>query len=92
MSERPYTPESLGERWEISERQVRRMLASGHIKGFKLGKLWRISAQEVTSVEARQCLTSSSERIEDNSSPSGGTLEDIASAVRSARTTGSWLS
>ena len=38
LSERPYTPQRLAERWECSPQHVRKMLADGCLKGFKLGK------------------------------------------------------
>ena len=56
VNERPYTPESLAERWECSPQHVRKMLADGRLKGFKLGsRMWRISTTEVAKVEGDQC-------------------------------------
>ena len=45
---RPYTPETLAERWECSPELIRRMLKSGELQGFKVGgKLWRIRYEVV---------------------------------------------
>lgn len=44
--------ESLAERWDCSPQHIRKMLADGRLRGFKLGgKLWRVSAEEVARVE-----------------------------------------
>jgi excisionase family DNA binding protein len=52
---RPYTPESLAERWQCSKGFVYRMLKSGQLQGFKVGgKLWRIRHEVVEEFEARQ--------------------------------------
>jgi hypothetical protein len=85
MSERPYTPESLGERWSCSPEAVRKMLASERIKGFKLGKLWRIPAHEVQRIEA--CETSISDDTEASTPQSGTTKQDVDNVVRLARMT-----
>jgi excisionase family DNA binding protein len=53
-SRRPYTPETLAERWECSPAIVRRMLKAGELRGFKLGdKLWRIPASVVDEFESQ---------------------------------------
>ncbi|MCW0235304.1 MAG: helix-turn-helix domain-containing protein [Ferrovibrio sp.] len=52
-TQKPFSPETLAERWGCSSRHVRTLLKSGKIKGFQLGgKLWRISAAEVERIEA----------------------------------------
>ena len=85
MSERPYTSESLAERWECSPQHVRKMLADGRLKGFKLGnKMWRISTTEVEKIEEDQCEKPSSENIGANSA-SSTTKEGRGSAIHSAR-------
>jgi excisionase family DNA binding protein len=49
---RPFSPETLADRWECSARQIRKMLTAGDLNGFRLGgKLWRIPAAEVERVE-----------------------------------------
>jgi excisionase family DNA binding protein len=52
---RPYTPETLAERWGCSPELIKRMLKSGELQGFKLGaRLWRIRHEAVEEFEARQ--------------------------------------
>jgi excisionase family DNA binding protein len=85
VTERPYTPESLARRWGCSPQHVRKMLADGHLKGFKLGnKMWRISSTEVAKIEDDQREKPSSESIGANSA-SSTTKEDRGSAIRLAR-------
>ena len=48
---KPYTPESLAERWSCSAEQVRKMIHRGELCGFRLGKLIRIPAIEVERFE-----------------------------------------
>src|SRR5690348_13225165 len=51
---KPFTPESLGERWRCSAEKVRQMFHSGELAGFRLGKLIRIPAVEVERFECAQ--------------------------------------
>lgn len=51
--ERPYSPETLGERWGCSAEKVRLMVRNGELPGFRLGKLIRIPAAEVERYECR---------------------------------------
>lgn len=50
---RPFTPETLAERWQCSTGVIYRMLSSGQLPGFKIGKLWRIRAEDVEEFESR---------------------------------------
>ena len=85
VNDRPYTPETLAERWECSPQHVRKMLADGRLKGFKLAsRMWRISTTEVAKDEEDQCETLSSENIGANSALSTP-REHRGSANRSAR-------
>ncbi len=68
MSEKPYTPETLAERWGCSSEKVRQMYHRGQLKAFRLGKLIRIPAIEVQRYEC-QFLTSSSPTEENSRSP-----------------------
>lgn len=63
MAERPYSPETLADRWGCSAEKVRLMYRSGELAGFRLGKLIRIPANEV-------------ERYECQNTPSPGTEDD----------------
>lgn len=51
MSDRPYSPATLADRWQCSAQLVRNMLERGEIKGFRHGKMWRIPAAEVARFE-----------------------------------------
>lgn len=48
---RPYSPETLGERWSCSSETIRKMYHAGKLRGFRLGKLIRITADEVARIE-----------------------------------------
>jgi len=50
---RPYTPETLAERWGCSSAHIRAMIRRGELVHFRLGKLLRISAVEVERYESR---------------------------------------
>jgi excisionase family DNA binding protein len=54
--EKPYSPETLADRWGCSAEKVRIMYHNGEIAGFRLGKLIRIPAAEVRRIEG--CGTS----------------------------------
>lgn len=51
---KPYSPETLADRWGCSAEKVRLMYRNGELPGFRLGKLIRIPAAEV---ERYECLT-----------------------------------
>lgn len=54
LHRRPFTPETLAERWGCSSEKVRQMFHSGDLAGFRLGKLIRIPAIEVERFECEQ--------------------------------------
>ncbi|WP_367998023.1 helix-turn-helix domain-containing protein [Shimia thalassica] len=60
---KPYTPESLANRWHVSATMVRNMCCSGQIGHFKIGKLYRIPKYEVEAIE--QCKKLQSENSEE---------------------------
>lgn len=82
---RPYSPETLAERWDCSPEKIRRMYHAGEIQGFRLGKLIRIPAAEV---ERFECLNTESSNIEDDSVSPSQTASEGAFASRLARMTG----
>ena len=49
---RAYSPRTLAERWCCSDKHVRNMIDRGELKNFNLGKLLRISKEEVERYEA----------------------------------------
>ena len=48
---RPFSPETLAERWTCSAEKIRQMYRAGELAGFRLGKLIRIPAIEVERIE-----------------------------------------
>ena len=50
---RPFSPETLADRWGCSAEKVRRMYHDGEIAAFRLGKLIRIPAAEVERIECQ---------------------------------------
>lgn len=48
----PISPEALAERLSISNRAARRMVQSGEIKAFRIGRLWRVEEEDYESYVA----------------------------------------
>lgn len=47
-----FTPDTLAERWQCSAKTIRKDLAAGRLRGFRLGgNLWRIACDEVIERE-----------------------------------------
>lgn len=42
-----WTPPQVAERLQINERTVTQWLRKGHLRGFKIGKEWRISPRDL---------------------------------------------
>jgi len=84
MINRPFSPETLAERWGCSAEKIRRMYKGGSIAGFRLGKLIRIPATEVDRVE---CLTIALPSTEVDSPSLIQATEASAFASRLARMT-----
>jgi excisionase family DNA binding protein len=79
MNARPFSPETLADRWGCSSETVRQMCRRGDLSYFRLGKLIRIPANEVERIE---CQNTDSLGIEDN----GASPTEIpASELRLAR-------
>ncbi len=47
--EKLLTPTDVAERLQLQERTVTRWLRDGYLRGFKLGKEWRISPEDLYS-------------------------------------------
>ncbi len=43
------TPVQVAERLQLQERTVTRWLRTGYLRGFKLGKEWRVSPEDLRS-------------------------------------------
>jgi excisionase family DNA binding protein len=41
------TPPQVAERLQVNERTVTQWLRKGHLRGFKIGKEWRVSARDL---------------------------------------------
>jgi excisionase family DNA binding protein len=85
VSRRPFSPETLAERWGCSAEKVRQMFHRGEVAGFRLGKLIRIPAHEVERFEAAcsqtQVNTNSSNTGENTPSRSAGDRLVVASRL-----------
>ena len=53
QSDRSYSPAELAERWNCCLRTVYRMIRSGEVKVFRVGRNYRISETEVLRCERR---------------------------------------
>ncbi len=47
MHEQLLTPHQVAERFQVNERTVTVWLREGHLRGFKVGKEWRISPDDL---------------------------------------------
>lgn len=83
-AERPFSPETLADRWGCSAEKVRLMCRAGDIASFRLGKLIRISANEVERYECQ--ITESSSTGANSASPTP-TRNEAAFASRLGRMT-----
>jgi excisionase family DNA binding protein len=87
--QRPFTPETLADRWACSSEKIRLMFHRGELAGFRLGRLIRIPAVEVERFECeqtRQVQVTNSSNIE-VSSHSQLDAGRIAADIRLARMT-----
>lgn len=51
MTDRPFTSAALAERWGCSAETVRRLLKAGRLRGFRVGRKFRIPASAVVDFE-----------------------------------------
>lgn len=66
---RPFTPETLAERWDCSPEHVRTLCKQGRLRSFKIGRgLYRVPPDAVTEYEARAWNSGSTE---DGGTPTG---------------------
>lgn len=48
---RPFTPETLAERWGVSAQTIRNEIARGALPAFRIGRAYRIRAETVEEIE-----------------------------------------
>lgn len=49
---RPYTPDTLAERWRCSAETIRELCRTGQLQSFKVGRMYRVPAAVVDAYEA----------------------------------------
>ena len=71
--QRPFTTEELAERWHCSTQHIRNLARGGHLTSFRVGRLIRISAEEVERCEQGEQPSKppDSSSIEELGAPSG---------------------
>ena len=47
IEEKLLTPPQVAARLQVNERTVTQWLRKGHLRGFKIGKEWRVSARDL---------------------------------------------
>lgn len=77
---RPYTPETLAERWQCSAETVRQLVHRGELPGFRVGRMIRIARAAVEEYESCRQTSASSDFAAD-SAPSGTDQTDAATAI-----------
>ena len=74
MTSRPFTPETLAERWLVSAETIRQLVHRGELRAFRVGRMIRIAQKDVEEFE---CQKSQSESFEaDYASHGGATMDD----------------
>ncbi len=62
-NEKLLTPVDIANRFQVNERTVTLWLRKGHLRGFKVGKEWRVSVEDLEAfLEARANKPSSNPR------------------------------
>src|SRR5690625_3273834 len=82
---RPYTPETLAERWSCSSQHIRDLVAAGHLRAFRVGRLIRIRRGEA---ESRAACQEEAERVSSAFATYGtstGEREECLGAASSVR-------
>lgn len=72
---RPFSPETLADRWACSAEKVRQMCRAGEIASFRLGKLIRIPSTEVERIECQ--IIDSSDTADSSASLSHALRGDV---------------
>ena len=77
----PFTVRSLAERWGCSEGAIRKRIADGDLRSFRIGVLIRIAANEVERVEQCQNMPSNDLGEDGQSSGTPPMESDTASSL-----------
>ncbi len=77
----PFSVRSLAERWGCSEGAIRKRIADGDLRSFRIGALIRIAATEVERVEQCQNTPSNDLGRDGQSSGKQQTESDTASSL-----------
>lgn len=81
MAAQVFSPATLAERWDCSERHVRNLISSGKLPSFRLGgKLFRIKREDVESFECQNGVSLDSE---ENSASHGTTRMESGAVINS---------
>ena len=51
-----YTPEQIAEQWGVARHTVLRYLQTGKLKGFKIGRFWRIREHDLNAFISEDTL------------------------------------
>ncbi len=58
------TPPQVAQRLQVNERRVTQWLRRGHLRGFKIGKEWRVSSRDLeTFLEQSANVATAADRI-----------------------------
>ncbi len=59
--DRPFTPDTLADRWDVSAETVRQLCHRGELRSFRVNRMFRIPHAAVEEFEAREasCLVGS---------------------------------
>ena len=79
MTARAFTVASLAAQWECSEGVIRKLIAGGQLRSFRIGTLVRIPADEVERFECQNIASNDSEA----DSPSSGETKQESAIARS---------
>lgn len=82
MTAKPYSPEELAERWNVSGKCVRQMCARGDLAYFKIGKLYRIPAAVVDERERVQVWNTDSRFTGEPGQSSGESMDEQSAAAQ----------
>ena len=81
MSEAPYSPKMLAERWGCTRQFVHKLIREGKLPAFRIGeKLLRVRAEEVHKWEAQIVNTALEGSTDDGSLRGGKGAEGVAIA------------